>query len=93
VLFGRRLNAAEALAWGLVNRTVPAGEARAAAIALAKETFGGTDPGIVAIAKGLLTHGTAAPSRTGRHLELLADMSVLASEALDAGVKGFARKS
>ena len=93
VLFGRRLNAEEALAWGLVNRTVPAGEARAAAIALAKETFAETDPGIVAIAKGLLTHGTAAPSRTGRHLELLADMSVLASEALDVGVKGFARKS
>jgi enoyl-CoA hydratase/carnithine racemase len=93
VLFGRRLAAEEALAWGLVNRVVPEGEAFTAAQTLAKETFGHTDPGIVSIAKGLLTHGTAAPSRTARHLELLADMSVLASEAMDSGVKQFAGKS
>jgi enoyl-CoA hydratase/carnithine racemase len=92
VLFGRRLTAEEALAWGLVNRVVPEGEAFAAAQSLAKETFGRTDPGIVSIAKGLLTHGTAAPSRTARHLELLADMSVLASEAMDSGVKQFSGK-
>lgn len=93
VLFGRRLTAEQALAWGLINQVVPEGEALASAKSVAKETFGRTDPGIVGIAKGLLTHGTAAPSRTARHLELLADMSVLASEALDSGVKQFSRKS
>jgi len=92
VLFGRGLGAEEALAWGLVNKVVPEGEAFAAARTLAASTFGQTDPGIVAIAKGLLTHGTAAPSRTARHLELLADMSVLASEALQSGVTQFSGK-
>lgn len=92
VLFGRRLSAEEAQNWGLINRVVAEGEAFTAARSLAKETFGRTDPGIVSIAKGLLTHGTAASSRTARHLELLADMSVLASEALNSGVKQFAGK-
>ncbi|HWA46288.1 MAG TPA: enoyl-CoA hydratase/isomerase family protein [Hypericibacter adhaerens] len=92
VLFGRRLTAEEAMSWSLVNRVVPQGEAFAAAVALAKETFGNTDPGIVSIAKGLLTHGTGASTRTARHLELLADMSVLASEAMDQGVKAFSGK-
>jgi len=92
VLFGRRLTAEEALAWGLVNRVVPEGEAFAAARSLAVETFGRTNPDIVSIAKGLLTHGAAASTRTARHLELLADMSVLASDALDSGAKRFTEK-
>jgi len=92
VLFNRRLNADEALAWGLINMVVSEGEAFSAAKKLAVSTFGHTDPGIVTIAKGLLTHGTAAASRTARHLELLADMSVLASEALESGVTQFAGK-
>lgn len=37
ILTGRRVDAAEALAIGLANRVVPAGTARAAAIALARE--------------------------------------------------------
>ena len=37
ILTGRPVNAEEALAWGLANRLVKAGEARAAAIQLAKE--------------------------------------------------------
>jgi enoyl-CoA hydratase len=92
VLFGRRLDAEEALAWGLVNRVVAQGKAHEAALALARETFARTDPGIVAMAKGLITHGTSASARTARHLELLADMSVLASGALDAGVAEFSAK-
>jgi enoyl-CoA hydratase len=92
VLFGRRLTAEEALDWGVINRVVPEGEAFAAARALAVETFGRTNPDIVSIAKGLLTHGTGASTRTARHLELLADMSVLASDALDAGAKKFTDK-
>jgi enoyl-CoA hydratase len=37
ILTGRAIGAAEALAWGLVNRVVPAGEGRHAAEALARE--------------------------------------------------------
>lgn len=37
ILTGRAVDAAEALSWGLANRVVKAGEARAAAVALAKE--------------------------------------------------------
>ncbi|MGH6937868.1 enoyl-CoA hydratase/isomerase family protein [Hypericibacter sp.] len=92
VLFGRRLSAEEALDWGVINRMVPEGEAFAAARSLAQETFGRTNPDIVSIAKGLLTHGTAVSTRTARHLELLADMSVLASDALDAGARKFTEK-
>jgi hypothetical protein len=40
-----------------------------------------------------LAHGHGAPPRTARHLELLADMSVLASEALETGVTRFSGKS
>jgi enoyl-CoA hydratase len=92
ILFNRRLDAREALEWGLVNRVVPQGMALQAARALADEVFGRTDPGIVAIAKGLLAHGNNAPPRTARHLELLADMSVLASDALQSGVTKFVDK-
>jgi len=37
ILTGRPVDAQEAFAWGLANRIVPAGQARAAAIALAKD--------------------------------------------------------
>ena len=89
VLFNRRLSANEALNWGLVNQVVAQGSAYTSALTLARETFARTDPAIVGIAKGLITHGTGASTRTARHLELLADMSVLASEALEAGVTKF----
>jgi enoyl-CoA hydratase/carnithine racemase len=89
ILFNRRLDAGEALDWGLVNRVVAQGTALQSARAFALEIFGQADPGIVAIAKGLLAHGNGAPQRTARHLELLADMSVLASDALQSGVTRF----
>jgi enoyl-CoA hydratase len=92
ILFNRRLDAKEAFEWGLVNRVVPQGTALQAARALAGEVFASTDPGIVSIAKGLLTHGIGATPRAQRHLELLADMSVLASDALQSGVTKFADK-
>ena len=92
ILFNRRLDAKEALAWGLVNQVVPQGTSLQTARALAGEVFAGTDPGIVAIAKGLLTHGSGATQRAARHLELLADMSVLASDALQSGLTKFTDK-
>jgi enoyl-CoA hydratase len=92
ILFNRRLDAKEALEWGLVNRVVPQGTSLQAARALAGEVFANTDPGIVSIAKGLLTHGNGATQRAQRHLELLADMSVLASDALQSGVTKFTDK-
>jgi enoyl-CoA hydratase len=92
ILFNRRLDAKEALAWGLVNRVVPQGTSLQTARALAGEVFAGTDPGIVAIAKGLLTYGSGATQRAARHLELLADMSVLASDALQSGLTKFTDK-
>lgn len=93
ILFGRQLNAEEALNWGLVNQVVPQGAAFDAALAFANDFVAKTDRGTVAIAKGLVTHGVAAPSRTGRYLELLADMTVLASEAMQSGLTRFVEKS
>jgi len=46
ILTGRRLTAAEAEAWGIVARVVPAGEARGAAIALAETIAQGAPLGI-----------------------------------------------
>jgi len=93
VLFGRRLDAAEALAWGLLARVVPEGEAASAALAFAREFAASTDRATVAVAKGLITHGVGAPPRTARHLEYLADLGQLASAALSEGVGRFAAKT
>lgn len=92
ILFGRQLNAREALDWGLVGQVVAAGQAVDRARAVALDVAARTDRSIVAIAKSVVTHGLTAPARTARHLELLADRSVLASAALAAGVSRFVDK-
>lgn len=89
VIFGRTLSAEEAVAWGIASRAVPQGEAAAAALELAR-TFEDRDRRAVGLAKSLLSFGYGAPTRTGRHLEYLADMSQLQSESLGEGVKAFA---
>lgn len=92
VLFGRQLDCREALNWGLVSKVVPTGTALQAALEISDELAAKTDRNLVSIAKSLITHGVSAPTRTARHLEMLADMSVLSSDALEAGVRQFAEK-
>ncbi|MGE0240838.1 MAG: enoyl-CoA hydratase/isomerase family protein [Parvibaculaceae bacterium] len=93
IQFGRKLTPEEAVQWGLIHRAVPTGKALETARDFARDHVARTDRGIFAIVKGLVTHGIAAPPRTGRQLELLADMSVLSSDALEAGVSKFAGRA
>jgi len=92
ILFGRALSAGEALEWGLVNRATEAGGAYADALAMAKEYAAEVDPGAAAMAKQLLTFGYDAPTQAGRHMAYLADITQLASDALEGGLDGFAKK-
>ncbi len=93
ILFGRTLTAEEALDWGLVNRVAAQGEAYADALALAREFAAEVDPGAAALAKRLITYGWAAPTATGRYMEYLADISQLASDALQTAADNFSGKS
>jgi enoyl-CoA hydratase len=89
VMFGRTLDAETAKAWGLLAEVVPEGQARARAMALAREIAEKRDRKVIALGKGIITNGWAVPARTGSYLEYLADMSQLASSSVDAGVAGF----
>ncbi|WP_137391971.1 enoyl-CoA hydratase/isomerase family protein [Rhodoligotrophos defluvii] len=86
VLFGRTVKGEEAEQWGLVARAVEDGTAVAEAMRMAEEIAAGHDRRTVAIAKHLLSFGYGIPARSGRHLEYLADMNQLGSEAVERGV-------
>jgi enoyl-CoA hydratase len=86
VLFGRMVSGAEAEQWGLVARAVEDGSAVVEAMALATKVASTHDRKTVAIAKQLLSFGYGLPARSGRHMEYLADMSQLGSEAVEQGV-------
>lgn len=89
VLFSRVLTAAQAAEWGLVSEVVPVGQALAKARAIAEEMAERCDRSVMAIAKGVLVNGLSAPVRAARHMEYLADMSVLASGGLDKRMTDF----
>jgi enoyl-CoA hydratase/carnithine racemase len=88
-IFGRRLDASEAVAWGLAAELVPEGTALARATEIARTLTGGSDPATIARAKGLVNAGFGADSRVGRHLELYADAAQLASPAFEQSVDSF----
>ena len=92
IIFGRTLSTEEALDWGLVNRAAAEGEAYADALALARGFAAEVDPGAAAMAKRLITYGWAASTATARHMEYLADMSQLSSEALQDAAESFSGK-
>ena len=88
-LFGRRLSAEEALAWGIVSEVVAEGAARARALEVAHTLAGSARPETVERAKRLLNAGGHVDGRIGRQLELLADSAQLASDAFDESFRGF----
>ena len=92
IIFGRTLSAQEALDWGLVNQVVADGKAFETALAMAREFAAEVDPAAAALAKRLVTFGTGAPTQAARHMEYLADMSQLASDALASDVGKFMKK-
>ena len=91
VVFGRRVNAEEALAWGLIAEVVPRGSALPRAISLARQLAGHADRSTIARAKAMVRFGSTASDRTGRYLSLLLDEVQTSSDAFRAGVSGFAK--
>jgi enoyl-CoA hydratase len=88
-IFGRRLDAAEAVAWGLASEQVAEGAALGRALEIARALTGASDVATIARAKGLVNAGFGADSRVGRHLELYADAAQLSSGAFEASFKSF----
>lgn len=87
---GRRVGAAEALAWGLVNRVVPPGDLAEQAAALARELAAGP-PLALAAAKALVGSAFDAPVSVGLEREMMRQRRILASadfiEAVTARVQ------
>ncbi len=92
VLFGRRLTADEALAWGIFNKVVEDGATVASAIEVANLVIQGSARRTVSIAKQIVNFGYGTPNRTGRQLEYLADVIQMSSPDLEASVAGFIGK-
>jgi enoyl-CoA hydratase/carnithine racemase len=92
-IFGRRLDAAESLAWGLVSQVTPQGGARERALAVAHALTQVAERETVVRAKQLVNGGYGVDGRVGRQLELLADSAQLASGGFDESFKSFGAKS
>ena len=92
ILTGRRLSADEALAYGLVNRVVPAGTALDGARALAAEILEGS-PTSVRISLRIMeeTRGIADVVQAVEHPSAALD-DLMASEDATEGMTAFAAK-
>jgi enoyl-CoA hydratase/carnithine racemase len=73
VLLGRRLDADEALRWGLIAEVCGEGAAAERAVALAEQSLEGTSRATVARAKALVAAGATADPATARLLDALAE--------------------
>lgn len=93
LVFGRTVDAATALSWGLINEVTATGQAYDAALTLLSEFAGHTSANIVSMAKQLLNFGRGASPSTGLYMEYLADMTALSSEALSRGTDKFISKA
>ena len=93
ILTGRRMSAAEALSLGIVNRVVPAGEALAAARALAAEIVVAA-PLAVRATKATMRRALQADIATAmtEHLAYPEIVAMLGSEDAREGARAFAEK-
>jgi enoyl-CoA hydratase len=88
ILTGERLTGAEAAAWGLAYRSVPAGRFDAAVDELA-ERLAGKSRAALARTKRLVYEGLQHPLAEGLALERQAVLEHLAGEAAAAGIEAF----
>ena len=91
LMTGERLSAEEALRWGLVNRVVPAGEALAASLELARSLATGP-PMALAAAKRLVDEGVELPFGTAVGLERDAVAMLFTTDDRKEGVAAFLEK-
>jgi len=91
ILTGRMIRADEALAMGLVNQVVPAGEHLAAARRLAEEVAANA-PLAVGLAKRLVDLGSNVDKQTFLAMELLAQSVLLRTEDAREGARALAER-
>jgi enoyl-CoA hydratase len=91
LMTGEMLAADDALRWGLVNRVVPAGEALAASLELARSLAAGP-PKALAAAKRLVDEGVEMPFEIAVGLERDAVAMLFATEDRQEGVAAFLEK-
>jgi enoyl-CoA hydratase/carnithine racemase len=91
ILLGKRFNAQEALAYGLVNRVVPPDELSAAVAELA-EKFLKLPPRTVGIAKRIINKGHNMTMRESQDLEIDARAELLGSPDLQEAIESFLEK-
>lgn len=91
LLTGKRINAQEALRYGLVNRVVPAGEHVAAAEEIAKTLLGNGPLAMRAIKEAAL-RGLDLPLEDGFRLEWLLSRLIRDTEDAKEGPRAFAEK-
>lgn len=92
ILTGKRIDAAKALDWGLVNRVVPSGTALAGAQALAAEVLA-CSPTSVRLSKMLINESSRVASEAeSTHPHYEAIERIVASEDLMEGITAFAQK-
>jgi enoyl-CoA hydratase/carnithine racemase len=91
VYSGRMITGAEAFAWGLADRVVPAADLDEAAMSLARELAAGATRAI-AIAKRVIEEGAAVPLDEALALEEAAFIEVFGTEDAVEGVEAFLAK-
>lgn len=91
VMSGEPIDAERALATGLVNRVVPAGQARDAAIELAR-TIASRAPLAVRRAKEATLRGLSMPLDDGLRMEVLTANLLAGTEDLKEGLRAFGEK-
>jgi enoyl-CoA hydratase/carnithine racemase len=92
VLTARRIDAATALAWGLVSEVHPADELLPAALALAA-AIARQSPRAVAYAKAAIDIGLESSLEQGLRYETAAIGAAIASEDYQIGLEAFAKKA
>jgi enoyl-CoA hydratase/carnithine racemase len=90
-LTGRRINAEDAVAWGLADQLVPAGELRAAALALAAE-IAANAPLAVEATRKTLRRGLAEEVRLQTGHELAEQLRLIRTEDHQEGVRAVAER-
>jgi enoyl-CoA hydratase len=93
VVFDRRIDAREALGWGLVAEVVPAGQALSRARAVAEILQASTDAETVAQAKRLMGLGYGMPPRIAQQMEYLAELAQSTSPAFEEAFGSFGREA
>lgn len=91
LMTARSIKADEALSWGLVNRVVPIGELRAAAVGLA-EQISQNAPLAVGLAKLIVDQGDGVPKATQQAIERWAQSQLISTEDVSEAVRAFTEK-